>query len=161
MQVIITIIFLLLTNTFAYAELRLPVSCENVTKITIFQNILEEKDAETEGQPYLYTITLDLEPEVAKEYSRIADPNIVATIKPDGTRVSHKPLYLLTPKGIIAGDTSYFECVNSRQILLSFKTKEKAFEAARKVCLKIKPKTIYGYDYLQQQLKSRKSNRSR
>lgn len=152
-------VFLLFQSSFCLAEVVLPVSCDNVTKITIDQAKLAEKEAIIEGTPYLYSIAFWLLSTTAKKYSRIADPAIVETINPDGTRTSHKPLHLLTPEGIVAGDSPYQECVNSRQILLSFKSKAGAFEAAQKVCPQLEPKTYFVHDYLEKQrLKNEKQD---
>ena len=151
MRYFIACMFLVFSSALANAEARLAISCDSVTNITIFQNILREKEADIEGQPYLYSITFDLQPEVAQKFNEIMHRSNIESIKYGDKWIDHIPIHLITSSGVITGDTPYFECVNSRQVLLSFKTKEGAFEAARKVCPQMKPKTYYVYDYLQKQ----------
>lgn len=154
------IIFLLLVISIrpAYAESIIPVSCDDVAKIYVNQALSSDPPIHVKDYPYVYLTTLRLKPEVAKNFSKFTDSNKIATIYPDGTRIEYRPFLLLTPAGIVAGDTPNRIHVNDKNILLIFKNEENAFEAAQKVCPKIKPKVFFLYDYLEEQRLKKKQN---
>ncbi|MCG8453449.1 MAG: hypothetical protein MI717_09745, partial [Spirochaetales bacterium] len=95
--------------------------------------------------------TFWFKPESASKYKKFADHDKIVTIRPDGERVEFRSFLLSTPVGIIASDSSFRVYVNSRQINMFFKSKEKALGAAKMVCPKITPKAFYLYDYLEDQ----------
>ena len=140
----------------AYAESIIPISCDDVANIYVNQALSSDPPIHVEGYPYVYLTTLRLKPEVAKKYSKFTDPNKIATIFPDGTRIEYRPFLLQTPAGIVVGDTPNRIHVNNKSILLIFKSKENAFEAARKVCSKIQPEVFFLYDYLEEQREKEK-----
>ena len=159
MKLFISLLLLILSVYPANAEVPLPVSCENVTQISVVQVKLTEEKADSKKVPFLYSIVLWLTPKAAQKYNEIADRSIMLIEQSDGTLVSNNSLHLLTPDGIITGDNLSREYVNSRQIILSFKTPERAFEAAQKVCSNIKPKAFFLYDYFE--AKKRRSSKNR
>lgn len=151
MKLFIPLLLLTLSASLAYAESIIPISCDEIARITIVQARTSDPPVLTEEYPYVYPTAFWLKPEYASKYQEFADPNKIATIYPDGTRIEYRPFLLSTPTEIVFGGTPYPTCVNSRQIHTYFKTKEEAFDAARKVCPKIKPKAFFVYDYLLKQ----------
>lgn len=159
MRRIILLLLLALSASLACAESIIPVSCNEIAKISICQGSTSEPPVLTEEYPYVYPTAFWFKPEAAPKYKEFTDPNKLATIEPDGTIIEYRPFLLSTPEGIVTGDTPYRTSVNSRQIHIYFKTKEGAFEAARKVCPKIKPKAFFVYDYLEEKHLRNSKNR--
>ena len=159
MKFIIRFLLLVISISPAYAETFIPVSCDDVAKIYVNQALSSAPLIHVEDSEYVYFTSLRLKPEVAKNFSKFTDPNKTVTISPDGTKVEYSPFLLLTPAGIVVGDTPNRIHVNNKTILLIFKTREKAFEAAQKVCPQIKPKVFFLYDYLE--AKKRRSSKNR
>ena len=159
MKFFISLLLLILSPSLADAEITLPVSCENVTKISVDQLKSSDLLITIEGDPYIYFLTLWLKPEVAKRYNETAAQSIITEIKPDGTFIVNNPLLLLTPSGAMTSDAPYQTTINPKQLILFAKTKEKAFEAAQKVCPQIKPKVFFLYDYFE--AKKRRSSKNR
>lgn len=161
MQLIFTILLLAILNSSATAESIIPVSCDQISRISICQMRTSDPPVLTEEYPYVYPTAFWIKPEYATKYQEFTDPNRIATIHPDGTRIEYRPFLLSTPAGIVASDTPYRTCVDSRQIHITFKTKQEALDAARKVCPKIKPKAFFVYDYLEEQRLKEKANKTR
>ncbi|KAF1076050.1 hypothetical protein [Halodesulfovibrio sp. MK-HDV] len=151
MKLFIPLLLLTLSASLTYAESIIPVSCDEIARITIVQARTSDPPVLTEEYPYVYPTVFWLKPEDASKYQEFTDPNKIATIYPDGTRVEYRPFLLSTPEGIIVSNTPYRIHVNEKQILIYLKTKEEAFDAARKVCPKIKPKAFFVYHYLLKQ----------
>ena len=151
MKLFAAILLVICTLSSAYAEITLPVSCENVTKISIDQLKASEIRITLEGDPYLYFITLWLTPATATKYNKLAAPSIITAINPDGSYVITNPILLQTSSGSIYSDAPYQTSINSRQLILLKSTKEKAFKAARRICPQINPKAFFVYDYLEEQ----------
>lgn len=149
MKALITLLMLTISIPLAYADITLPVSCDNVYKTSINQLKSSDLQINLKGDPYVYFITLYLEPEIAKKYNKIAEPSIIKTVRPNGTFIINNPLLLLTPSGAITSDLPYQTSINSRQLILFIKTKDKALEIAQKVCPQIKPEVFFLYDYLE------------
>lgn len=158
MKFIISLLLLICLTTQAGAEITLFVSCDNVTKTSIDQLRASDLQFTIEGDPYVYFITLWLTPEDAQKYNKIAAQSIITGINPDGTFVINDPLLLLTPSETITSDLPYQTSINSRQLILFTKTKEKALEVTQKVCSQITPKVFYMYDYLEEQRVKEKQN---
>ena len=159
MKLLIPLLLLTLSTSLSCAESIIPVSCDEIAKISICQARTSEPPILTEEYPYVYPTTFWFKPEAAPKYKEFTDPNKIATIYPDGTRIEYRPFLLSTPAGTVVGNTPYPTCVGSRQIHMHFKSKEEAFEAARKVCPKIKPKAFFVYDYLEEKHRRNSKNR--
>ena len=159
MKLIVSLLLLTLSASLSCAESIIPVSCDEIARISIFQAKTSEPPILTEEYPYVYPTTFWFKPEYASKYQEFTDPNKIATIYPDGTRIEYRPFLLQTPEGLVVDDTPYPISVNYRQIHMFFKSKEKAFEAARKVCPKIKPKAFFVFDYFE--AKKRRSSKNR
>ncbi|WP_290917662.1 hypothetical protein [Halodesulfovibrio sp.] len=159
MNFFISLLLIILSSSLTYAQSIIPVSCDEIARISICQARTSEPPVLTNEYPYVYPTTFWFKPEAAQKYHEFTDPNQIATIYPDGRRVEYRPFLLSTPSGIVASDTPYKTCVNSRQIHIMFKSKEKAFEAARKVCPQIKPKAFFVYDYLEEKHRRNSKNR--
>jgi hypothetical protein len=100
----------------ACAESISPVSCDEIARISIHQTKTSEPPFLTEEYPYVYPTAFWLKPEYASKYQEVADPNKIAIIYSDGTRIEYRPFLLSTPAGIVFGGTPYPTCVDSRQI---------------------------------------------
>lgn len=149
MKFVKTLLLLAISTSLACAESIIPVSCDEIARISINQAKTSEPPFLTDEYPYVYPITLWFKPEAAPKYKEFTNPNRVAVLKPDGTRIEYRPFFLATSTGMIVSNTPYQTCVNYRQILLHLKTKEEAFKAAQMVCPKIKPEAFFVYDYLE------------
>ena len=159
MKLFISLLFLICSTSLADAESIIPVSCDDIAKITIGQTKTSEPPVFTEEYSYMYPTAFWFKPESAPKFNAFTDPNKIATIYPDGTRIEYRPFLLSTPAGIVASDTPYQVSVNYRQINMYFKSKKEAFEAARKVCPQIKPKAFFVYDYLEEKHRRNSKNR--
>lgn len=151
MKYVIALLLLAFSTSLAYAEVTIPISCDNVTKISVDQLKASDLNFIIEEDPYVYFITLWLNQESATKYKKAAAKSIITAVKPDGTYVIKNQILLLTPLGVIKSDAPYQTTINSRQLILFMKTKKKAFVAAQQVCPKIKPKVFFLYDYLEEQ----------
>lgn len=159
MKFFISVLLLTLSTSLAYAQSIIPVSCDEIAKISICQARTSETPVLTEEYPYVYPTTFWFKPEAAPKYKEFTDPNKIATIYPDGTRIEYRPFLLQTPEGLVVDDTPYPISVNYRQIHMYFKSKKEAFEAARKVCPKLKPKAFFVYDYLEEKHRRNSKNK--
>ncbi|OBQ51907.1 hypothetical protein [Halodesulfovibrio spirochaetisodalis] len=158
MKFIIQILLLILSTSPACAQSIISVSCDEIAKISICQARTSEPPILTTEYPYVYPTAFWFKPNAAPKFKKFTDPNKVATIYPDGTKIEYRPFILSTPAGMISSDTPYQASINSRQIHMYFKSKEKAFEAAQKVCPQIKPKVFFVYDHLEEQRLKEKTN---
>ena len=145
MKIFISLLLVIMSTSLAYAQSIIPVSCDEIVKISICQASTLDPPVLTKEYPYVYPTAFWFKPEAAPKYKKFTDANTIATIYPDGTRVEYRPFLLSTPVGIIANDTPYPISVNNRQIHMFFKSKKEAFEAAHKVCPKINPKAYFMY----------------
>lgn len=159
MKFFIPLLLLTLSTSLADAKSIIPVSCNEIARISICQARTSEPPVLTDEYPYVYPTTFWFKPEAASKYKKFTDPNRIATIYPDGTRIEYRPFLLQTPEGLVIDDTPYPASVNYRQIHMYFKSKKEAFEAARKVCPKIKPKAIFVYDYLEEKHRRNSKNK--
>ncbi len=150
MKIFIALLLLTFLSPQSHAESIIPVSCDDVAQIYVNQALSSNPPIHVEDYPYVYLTTLRLKPEVTKSFSKFTDPNKIATIYPDGTRIEYRPFLLQTPAGIVVGDTPNRIHVNDKSILLIFKTREGALKAAQKVCPQIKPEIFFLYDYLEE-----------
>lgn len=130
MKYVIALLLLVLSTSLACAESIIPVSCNDVTKINVNQALSSDPPIHVDDCPYVYLTALRLKPEVRKNYSKFTDPNKIATIYPDGTRIEYMPFLLKAPAGIVVGDTPNRIHVNDKSILLIFKTREGALKGS-------------------------------
>jgi hypothetical protein len=117
-----------MSTSLAYAQSIIPVSCDEIVKITICQASTLDPPVLTKEYPYVYPTAFRFKPEAAPKYKKFTDANQIATIYPDGTRVEYRPFLLSTPAGIIANDTPYPISVNNRQIHMFFKSKKEGLK---------------------------------
>lgn len=146
MKFFISLLLVTMSASLAYAQSIIPISCNEISSICIDQDLSSGVPLHSKKDGYVYLTTLKFKSEHAEQFRKFTDPNKIATIYPDGTRIEYRPFLLLTPAGIVSSDKPYQVYVNKKNIILIFTTKERAWSAAQKVCPQIKPKTYFMYD---------------
>ena len=159
MKLVITLLLLAISPPLVYAETFIPISCDDVARISVNQALSSDALIHVADCQYIYLTSLWLRPEVYDKFHQFYNPNIIEITNSDGTKSELNPIRLSTPAGTVVGDSPYRIHVSGRNILLIFKTREKAFEAAQKVCPQIKPKVFFLYDYFE--AKKRRSSKNR
>ncbi|MCT4626673.1 hypothetical protein [Halodesulfovibrio sp.] len=155
----ISLLLLISSTTQAHAEILLPVSCDNVTKISVGQLKASDLGITIEGNPFLYFVAIYLTAGAAAKYNELASYSIILDVRPDGTFIIGNPLIISTPSGSLTSDLPYQNSINSRQLILFVKTKKRTLEAAEMICPRIIPTYHFLYDYLnKQRQKNRKTD---
>ncbi|KAF1076049.1 hypothetical protein [Halodesulfovibrio sp. MK-HDV] len=151
MKSITLLLLLALSASLAYAESIIPISCDDVARTSVNQTLSSDAPIHVKEYPYIYLTGVSLTPEAYDKFHQFYNPNIIEITHPDGTKSELNPIRLSTSTGIVAVDSPYRMHVSGKSLLLIFKTREKALEAAQKICPQIKPEVFFLYDYLEKQ----------
>jgi uncharacterized protein YneR len=96
----ISLLLLISSTTQAHAEILLPVSCDNVTKISVGQLKASDLGITIEEDPFLYFVAIYLTAEAAAKYNELASYSIILDVRNEHNSRMEKDFSIKVEKNV-------------------------------------------------------------